>query len=266
MKPTLTAAEQSASYAKYFQEPVTSIPPEKAAILASGPLKPDQMLKITERVKLLEPGYFPVESGYGVQEDGTGYVCDLIQMPGVMPEMFEWWFAWYAMEDARYKIWDPTSHYAVRQQNETQAGNSRLPMRERTWGTVHEVRQDLGEGPETLLFDFKNPEEMGYPLEQIGNESCASMMCATIRGPELGQDKDAVMIHVVRKVDGGIEVRSAMWVGYQLMGSIPMKMIMRGSSVAPEKLQNIYKHHVREFARLAELLPRIYEEEKDNMF
>jgi len=28
-------------------------------------------------------------------EDGTGYIANLVYMPGVTVDMFDWWFAWH---------------------------------------------------------------------------------------------------------------------------------------------------------------------------
>ena len=67
-------------------------------------------------------------------------------MPGVTPEMFEWWFAWHGLEDLRYRIWDPEDHYYARQQNRARTLDQSLPMRERTWGTCHHVKEDIGGG------------------------------------------------------------------------------------------------------------------------
>ena len=52
-------------------------------------------LKIEDRNKLFEPGYLPCEIGYCVMEDGSAYLANRTEMPGVTPEMFEWWFAWH---------------------------------------------------------------------------------------------------------------------------------------------------------------------------
>lgn len=263
MKPTLTEAEAKLSYAKYFHMPLTPIPQEKLDILAAGPMDPEKMLKITDRVKLFDQGYFDVEVGYGVQEDGSGYVSNLTKMPGVTKEMFEWWFAWHGLEDLRYKIWDPEDHYYARQKNRDKALSSNLPMRERTWGTTHEVLEDIGPGPDELILDFKYPSEMGYPEEKVGTDACASMMCANGHGPEPGKGVAAVMTHMIREIEGGIELRSRFWIGYQIMDGRPMKLIPKGVSVPMEVPMGLFAHNLKEFTHLAAILPKVYEEEKD---
>ena len=146
-RPELTAAERALPYAKFYDLPITPIPEEKLAVLAAGPIDPSLALKIEDRNDLFKPGYLPCEIGYCVMPNGTGFLANRTEMPGVTPEMFEWWFAWHSLEDLRYRIWDPEDHYYARQQMREKTLDQSLPMRERTWGTVHHVLEDIGPGP-----------------------------------------------------------------------------------------------------------------------
>ena len=83
--------------------------------------------------------------------NGTGYLANLTPMPGVTPEMFNWWFAWHGLEDMRYRIWDPEDHFYARQQNPERVKDPGVPMREKNWGTVHHVLEDIGPGPDELV-------------------------------------------------------------------------------------------------------------------
>lgn len=113
-RPELTAAERALPYAKFYDLPITPIPEEKLAVLAAGPIDPSLALKIEDRNDLFKPGYLPCEIGYCVMPNGTGFLANRTEMPGVTPEMFEWWFAWHSLEDLRYRIWDPEDHYYAR--------------------------------------------------------------------------------------------------------------------------------------------------------
>ena len=132
-RPELTAAERALPYAKFYDLPITPIPEEKLAVLAAGPIDPSLALKIEDRNDLFKPGYLPCEIGYCVMPNGTGFLANRTEMPGVTPEMFEWWFAWHSLEDLRYRIWDPEDHYYARQQMREKTLDQSLPMRERTW-------------------------------------------------------------------------------------------------------------------------------------
>lgn len=263
MKPELTTNEKKFTYSKYFDYPMTEIPQEKLDILEGGPLADDKMLKITERAKLFEPGYLDAEVGYGVMADGTGYVANMTFMPGVTTEMLEWWFAWHSIEDARYKIWNPEGHYYARTQDMQKAMSHNLPMRERTWGTSRDVKADMGNGPEDLVIEFKMPSEMGYDEDQIGTDACSTLMCANIHGPEAGKGMPMVMTLMAREVEGGLEVRTRIWMGYQLLWGMTMKQIAKGDSVSPEAVKGLFYQNVKKYHHLATILPFVYEEEKD---
>lgn len=259
----LTEEEKKLSYAKYYDLPMTPIPEDKLAILAAGPLSEEQMLPIEERGKLFDEGYFETEAGYGVFENGTAYVANCTQMPGVTPEMFEWWFAWHGLEDMRYRIWDPEDHYYARQQNRERALDASLPMRERTWETVHEVLEDIGPGPDKLILEFRDPAVMGYDREKVGSKYCASMMTANGHGSKPGEGVAAVMTHMIRKTADGVELRSRFWIGYQIVDGKPVKLVPDGVKVPVEVPKGLFAHNIKEFTHLAAILPQLYAEEKD---
>ena len=150
-RPQLKPEERALSYAKYYDLPITPIPPEKLAVLQAGPIDPKLALPIERRNDLLNPGYLDCEVGWCVMENGTGYLANLTPMPGVTPEMFNWWFAWHGLEDMRYRIWDPEDHFYARQQNPDRIKDPGVPMREKNWGTVHFVLEDIGPGPDELV-------------------------------------------------------------------------------------------------------------------
>lgn len=264
MRPELTTNEKRFAYSKYFDYPMTPIPAEKQAIIDGEPLAEEQMIKITERGRLFEPGHLDAEIGYGVFEEGTGYVANNTFMPGVTTEMLEWWFAWHSLEDARYKIWNPEGHYHARTQDVKKAMSHNMPMRERTWGTSRDVKADMGNGPEDLVVEFKMPSEMGYDESQIGTDVCSTLMCANIHGPEAGVGMPMVMTLMAREVEGGLEVRTRIWMGYQLLWGMTMKQIVKGESVPMESVKGLFYQNVKKYNHLATILPLIYEEEKDN--
>lgn len=263
MRPELTTNEKKFTYAKYFDYPVEELPQEKADLVNAGPLSEEQMLKITQRGMLFEPGYLEGETGYGVMADGTGYVANMTFMPGVTAEMLEWWFAWHSIEDSRYKIWNPEGHYYARTQDMKKAMAHNVPMRERTWGISRDVKADMGNGPEELVIEFKMPSEMGYDEDLIGTAACSTLMCANIHSPEAGKGMPMVMTLVAREVEGGLEVRNRIWMGYQLLWGMPMKQIAKGDAVEEGRVKGLFLQNVKKYNRLAAILPSVYEEERD---
>ena len=253
-RPVLTAEERKLPYAKYYDLPITPIPAEKIAVLEAGPIDPSLALKIEDRNKLFEPGYLPCEIGYCVMEDGSAYLANRTEMPGVTPEMFEWWFAWHGLEDMRYRIWDPEDHFYARQQMREKVLDPKVPMREKTWGTVHIVREDIGAGPDDLILEFRYPHELGYDESKVGTKDCAAMMCANGHGPVPGQGVAAV----------GSELRSRFWIGWGLVNGQVVKLVPDGVRVPVEVPMGLFAHNLKEFGHLATILPDLYKEEKDH--
>lgn len=265
VKPVeLTEKEKEYTYAKYYNYEMTSIPTEKLEILAKGPISSDKALKIENRNELLKPGELPCETGYCSMDDGTGFIANRTLLEGVTTEMFEWWFAWHALEDLRYRIWDPEDHFYARTQNREKALDASIPMRERTWGTKHLVLEDVGGGPSEILLEFERPDTMGYDLSVIGSEVCSSMMCANGHGVVPGKGPAAVMTHMIREVPGGVELRSRFWIGYQIIEGRPVKVVPEGITVPEEVIKGLFAHNLKEFTQLAHILPKVYAEEKDH--
>ena len=262
-RPALTAEDRAHSYAKYYDLPIAPIPAEKLAILQAGPMNPKDALAIERRNDLFLPGYLPCEIGYCIMPDGTGFIANRTDMPGVTPEMFEWWFAWHALEDLRYRIWDPEDHFYARQQNREKVLDSSVPMRERTWGTVHEVLEDIGGGTEKLILDFQYPRALGYDEEKVGTSACASMMCAFVYSPQPG-GMVAIMTHMVREIKGGVELRSRFWIGWGLADGEVRKLLPEGVQAPLDAVKGLFAHNLKEYGQLATILPKVYAEEKDN--
>lgn len=209
----VTEEDKQKSYYKYFLEPMTPAPQEKYAKVLSGPLDPRKVLHFHDRNRLFEPGYLEEEIGYCVMPDGTGYVSNLTPMPGVTPEMFDWWFAWHGLDNLRYSIWDPEDHFAAVSMQKNKAKDPTLTLQEKYWDTTHAVLEDTGLGPENLFINFKRPGDLGFDQSRIGTPACATIVCA--KGSGKGQppfaSPDTIMCHFIREIEGGIELRTRFW-------------------------------------------------------
>ena len=155
--------DQQRSYYKYYHEPMAPADPQKYAKVLAGPIDPSKALPFQDRNRLFEPGYLEEELGYCVMPDGTGYLANLTQMPGVTAEMFDWWFAWHGLNDLRYTIWDPEDHYYARSMQKNKALDPDLSLKEKYWDTTHDVLEDTGMGPEGLYINLTNPRSELMP-------------------------------------------------------------------------------------------------------
>lgn len=263
-KVSITDEQRQLSYAKYYEHDLAKVPEEKLAYLES-PINLDNALRIEERNRLFETGYLPSEIGYCVLEDGTGYMANLTHMPGVTTEMFDWWFAWHGLGELRYTIWDPKDHYEAKSLNLAQGKSPQLSLKEKYWGTTHLIREDIGMGPDNLYATFRKPSEMGFEEDKIGTSACSTIVTANSGILEGGSASfECVMCHFVRECEDGIELRSRFWLGWNIIGGKPVKLLPNERTIPLEATKALLAHNMLEFENLAALLLKIYPEEKDN--
>ena len=262
-KVPITEEMKALGWAKYYDKPLAPVPKEKLKFL-ENPLETGDILRIEDRNRLFEPGYLAAEVGYGVLEDGSGYIANLTPMPGVTTEMFDWWFAWHGLGDLRYTIWDPEDHYYAKSLNAAQGKCPKLSLKEKYWGTTHLIKEDIGGGPDELFATFRQPQEMGFDEEKIGTKACGTIVTSnsgTVADPSA---MSVVMCHFVRETEDGIELRSRFWLGWHIVAGKPVKILPDGAATPLIQPKMLLAHNMKEFQNLADLLPRIYPEQKDN--
>ena len=150
-KVGVSQEEKALPYYRFFVQLLAPIPAEKLAILENGPSE-IPAVPFEERNLFLsgKDGEY-CQIGYGIAEDGTGFVCNQTYMPGVTGEMLDWWFPWHSVgSDLRYKIWDPEDHYFARADRADYVCDPAVPMNQKTWGVNHYIMEDVGPGPDFL--------------------------------------------------------------------------------------------------------------------
>lgn len=267
-KPKVPVSEEdkNKSYFKYYLHEMVQAPEEHYRKVLDGPIDPKKALPIQERNLLFEPGYLEEEIGYCVMPDGTGYVSNLVKMPGVTGEMFDWWFAWHGLDDLRYTIWDNEDHYKVSSMQKEKARDPLLSYKEKYWDTTHRVYEDVGMGPETIYINFKNPGNLGFDVSKIGTKACSTIVCALGAGNPHSPfgSPGTVMCHFIREIEGGVELRTRFWMGWTFKNGKLIKGLPDGYRYPEAPLRALNLHNIKEFTNLAALLPKIFPEEKDN--
>lgn len=70
------------------------------------------------------------------------------------------------------------------------------------------------------------------------------------------------MCHFVREVEGAIELRTRVWMGWHIVDDRGVKILSDGIQLPMEVPRALCAHAAKEFTNLARLLPRIFEGEK----
>ena len=261
----LTEGELQHPLAKYwFQRAVPDA--HVLSALNNGPLPAGDVLSWEDRAQLIEPGYLDGENGWARFDDGSGYVAVKTFFPGATAEMIDWWFEWAQREEPiRYKIWYPGAHYDM-----SQASTPNAPIYENPkpyWGKSRFPVEDVGVGVSQLRLDFVAPTEFGFDELPEG-----STMLAVRVGLPNGLLKTTDMIHYVRPVEGGVEMRSRFWIAREfeaMTGGLGLAAFLADnpfvkSLVVPENLPHeLALHCANEYAQLASFLPEVYSRYKD---
>jgi len=258
-KVGVSKEEKSLPYYKFFERAMAEIPAEKLKILDA----PSEI----EIVPFEEKNLFLAgedknfcQIGYGVAQDGSGFVCNETYMPNVSSEMLDWWFAWHSVgADLRYKIWDSEDHYFARADNAAYVCNENIPVNQKTWGVNHYILEDVGNGPDFVKLCFKRPANFGYDEKIIGTANCQSLVCAIGAG-----NCAAAMTHKWYAYKDGVKLVSRFWIGYAEIDGKIIKALPAGAKVPVEVPKGLFAHNIKEFSNLASILPEVYAENKDN--
>ena len=249
----LTEEERKIDYSQLlFKTPAEPDPKGMQEIIA-GPAEPDQIISIQNRNDILLPERPEVKNGYTRKPDGSGAVVTTVEMPGVTPEMIIWWFAWHGLDTFRYVIWDKDDHYYCQSQSVEKNLDSSLSMKERYWNTTHMVEEVIVPGAEARRFPihFVPPWEVGF--DRAKWEKFTGTIIST----------NGTMIHFLRqKPEGGYELRTRFYMGWSFDGE--KYTYDQNRPVIWELAEGLLLHNVKEYRHLAEILPEVYAEFKDN--
>lgn len=253
--------ETQLPYYKYYAQDMAEIPEEKIAVRDGGPSELKAVPFDQKDLYLAGQDDDFCQVGYGIMDDGTGFVCNTTYMPGVTPEMLDWWFPWHSVgSDLRYKMWDREDHYFARADNVPYVCDPDVPMNQKTWGVNHYIIENIGLGPEFLKLQFLRPADFGYDESIIGSDACASMVCA------VGDSAvAAAMTHKWYPHEDGVMFCSRFWIGMGVVDGKVVKTLPEGQSVPDIVPQCLFGHNIKEFANLAAILPEVYEQNKDSL-
>lgn len=233
-----------------------------------GPIPAEGVLPITDCRRLLETGYHEHENGWRALPDGTAYVTSRTRFPGSTGDMVRWWFWWHSFEPERYALWFPYDHLSVRSTYADRLHRTDLSHTQKWLGSTHRVTEFVGANKMTIHIHFVDPAQYGLPWEDLKAAGYEAAVCAELRDGLLPNLKIGDFLHLWRKTEDGLELRSRYWLGggvhYKvfgmkvgidyLAGTLGFKHRMAGENIAYEH----FIHDQTEFTNLASFLPELY--------
>lgn len=249
----------SSPYASFFHNDMAILADHvKEALLIGG--QASELFPLVDRsAELSDPGYWPVETGYGLGLDGSVQVFVLTPMPGVTPSMWDWWFAWHGSQAQRYKLWHPRAHIHVAW------ADGRNDLNHYVGRTSHVVEY-VGHELLSLTIRFVPPSIMGLNEDRLKQQGEVAI-CA--RGGIAGTPMETGwLVHHLRPVEGGCEMRSRFWLGGQNVCARGMDnrwgrwlggLAAHFNPLSPTQASELLVHCAQEMTHLAALLPDLYQ-------
>lgn len=251
-------------YARYWNPDMAPLPDHAREAVVHGPEAAELGLTLDQADRLMAPGYLPLETGWTTVRDGHTLVAVLTRMPHVSGAMFEWWMGWHTMEHQRYKLWHPRAHLA----NGTaqMRGDDPTVSDRDKYLTTHYVTEYIGQHLQRIAIHFVEPVSYLTRTTDFSANGVSALVCATVT---LKRSTIVIghLIHQIREVDGGSEMRSRFWLGKpalqntdaldvrnRLLGS----KLLRGFLVPRDLAHAMLVHCAMEMAHLARFLPDLY--------
>lgn len=246
-------------YARFFNPEIAPFQDHIAEAMLNGGVAHELMFPVDKASEMHDEGYWPVENGHARGPDGSIRVFCLTRMPGVTPEMWDWWFGWHGSEPQRYKLWHPKAHVHVGWQD----GRDDLSH---YIGRTSNIVEYLGSERVNGAIGFISPAAMGLDEKKLADRGEVAI-CARASFPGTSV-RVGWLLHHIRPVAGGAEMRSRMWFGGSNVslgdnpGPVSRIFGFAAAQLARLKLPDpaeLLAHGSQEMAHLAAFLPELYE-------
>jgi phloretin hydrolase len=265
----LSQGEEAKPYAKYYYRPLKCPKPALLKFLEK-PIDPSEALPISQINRLLSDDHGSADIGYCVMPDGSGYLASKLFLEGCTAEMLDWWGYWHAEENLRYAIWYYPSHMEC-SLLEKGAGWASTKMSRKIgggggFGNLCGMVEDVGLGPDRIRLRFLSPEDFGLDAKRLDpdvfmNVSGGCGRSCPADAPEGTPTMPATVLHLGKRVPGGVEMISHFWIGWSMNGGKPSLELppqFRIPEIVPLFMLN---HCIREFTNLGSILPLVFAEE-----
>jgi hypothetical protein len=251
-------------YARHWNPDMQPLQEQVGQAILHGPEASELGFGIERADLLAEPGYLPLENGTTKLDSGEIFVAVLTKMPGVTGAMFEWWMGWHYMEHQRYKLWHPRAHIA-NGTKEMRGDDPELGDRAK-YMTTHYVTEYVGNTKQDITISFSDPGEYFSSTSAFAENGITATVCGTValqRAPiTIGR-----LIHQIRRVEGGSELRSRFWLAKpevkgiksgSLLGRLVSSDFVVKRLVDQDLGRDMVVHCGMEMNHLASFLPALY--------
>lgn len=254
-------------YARFYDPRMAPLSANAREALLHGPVAGALLPTLADAARLVDDGDSDLEDGYGLAADGSMHVAVRTPMPGVSPAMVDWWFGWHGSETERYKLWHPRAHVCARWGDAARPG---LRGRDRYVGRTSFVDEYIGSALQHATIRFVDPVTLGLDGAALDDPERATAVCARV-GLVRPSVEAGFLVHHVRAVRGGSEMRSRFWLGgayaaprtERWVDAAVVRAARRWMRPTPSQGHELLVHCAHEMAHLARFLPALYEACRD---
>lgn len=264
---TVFASTDNVLLYQLLTESVPPLTPEvKEKLAAPSDITP---LNMSDMNSLLMDTSLQDEIGYRQLDSGGWLVAMTSDMPGVTPEMINWWFWWHAQDSLRYQAWFPGAHYAISYSAKDAAYFNSSYTGVFQPNTQYPVEK-VGNMPTTPLFiQFERPTDFGFEENLLAENNIGAVVCGNV-GLKVGNIQQTEMAHIFIKTNSGLKIVSRFWMGESIYCidqpmSSPLNIVLnsrsfRASAITQNTAKSMAEHCSQEYRHLAEILPELYAE------
>ena len=191
------------------------------------------------------------QAGFSRFPDGSYLVSMHCPMPGITPEMIQWWFWWHAQADERYQVWFPGEHFGISydKKNRDYFSQPSVPVFQ---PNTHYPTERIGGVRMPLRIDFVTPEQFGFSRNVMEENQIPLIVCGHV-GAFRGLLWHTEMAHIFKQTEAGLFLYSRFWIGKTLKNPLLRKIIL-----TEETARGMAEHCCVEYRNLAEILPDLY--------
>ena len=142
-------------------------------------------------------------------------------MPGVTPEMVDWWFDWHPRDAVR-----SASGTRRRIASNSAASPLRSPGKAH-WGAVHHPVEDIGTGVVHARIAFCRPSELGFSSDALDMPRGRDDRLRHAGDDTRAASPSTVMVHVFLRDGDGLLLRSRFWIGAAIRPYGPLGPLVR---------------------------------------
>ena len=254
MAAILTEKQKHSPLYKYYEIPIAPVPQERIASIMQITGEKPCTITCQELNRMFDSETSPDDYGIYQCPDGGRLLSNVLPMPDVTPEMFDWWFAWHGLDTMRYIIWDKDDHYYCQTRDIEHTLDRSLSMKERYWNTTHDVKEALldEEDPIPVVIPFVPPAAIGFDSDRL----------ETFQGTIVCTSGPVIMFHFLQPAEKGYTLRSRFYIGYEATPEGNKRLPDFNPPVELAKAMLV--HNIKEYTHLGKILPDLYREFKDD--